>query len=97
MRATTFRSYSEEIPECRVDADDFGMGVGMGWPAALESLKEYFAKIFEPVLPPTGFLEGIDAELEVRLHQYHKDKEEAEETSESSLSATLRLSLPLKN
>jgi hypothetical protein len=56
-----------EIPECRVDADDFRMGVGMGWPAALDLLKTHFAKIFEPVLPPRGLLEEFNYELEYQI------------------------------
>jgi hypothetical protein len=56
-----------EISECRVDADDFRIGVGMGWPAALDLLKTHFAKIFEPVLPPRGLLKELDYELEYQI------------------------------
>ncbi|KAG9188402.1 hypothetical protein G6011_02325 [Alternaria panax] len=56
-----------EIPHCRVDADDFLKGLGMGaWHSAIRMLETQFAKIFEPELPPVGLLEALDVELEMQ-------------------------------
>jgi hypothetical protein len=78
-----------EIPDCRVDPEDFKMGLGLGWPAAQDMLKAQFAKIFEPELPPTGFLEGVDADLEAKLLEYNVNEEEGQASESESDAETL--------
>jgi hypothetical protein len=56
-----------ELPDCRVDARDFQIGLGLGWTAAEEMLREQLPKIFEPKLPRPGLLAQLEAELVPKL------------------------------
>lgn len=56
-----------ELPDCRVDARDFQIGLGLGWTAAEEMLKEQLPKIFEPKLPRPGLLAQLEIELAAKF------------------------------
>ncbi|KAF2627648.1 hypothetical protein BU25DRAFT_297100, partial [Macroventuria anomochaeta] len=54
------------IPECRIHTEDLKLGLGMGWPAAVEMLECQLKKIFEPELPRAGLLKDLNEELELK-------------------------------
>jgi hypothetical protein len=56
----------QEIPDCRVDATDFQLALGTGWPAALEWLATQLPKVFEPKLPRPGLLAQLDADITMK-------------------------------
>ncbi|KAJ4309668.1 hypothetical protein N0V94_008818 [Neodidymelliopsis sp. IMI 364377] len=68
------------IPECRVNDEDFKLGLGMSWPAAVEMLEVELKKIFEPELPRADLLEDLDKEL--RLNTWWTEFDELLEEDE---------------
>jgi aminoglycoside phosphotransferase (APT) family kinase protein len=56
----------QEIPNCRVDSNDFQIAMGCSWPAAEEMLEAQLPKIFKPQLPHPDLLVNLDKEIALK-------------------------------